>query len=62
MPLPVKSRRRLPPSWKSYWVADLTLDYQVDPQLIGGYAAYIGGNVYDFSYASQLAAMKQQLA
>lgn len=40
----------------------LNLDYQVDPQLIGGYAAYIGGNVYDFSYASQLAAMKQQLA
>ncbi len=40
----------------------LSLQYQVDPQLIGGYAAYIGGNVYDFSYASQLAAMKQQLA
>lgn len=40
----------------------LNLDCQVDPQLIGGYAAYIGGNVYDFSYASQLAAMKQQLA
>ena len=30
--------------------------------MVGGYAAYVDGKVYDFSYAAQLAAMKQKLA
>ena len=40
----------------------LELEVQVDPALVGGYAAYVDGKVYDFSYAAQLAAMKQKLA
>ena len=40
----------------------LELEPQVDPALIGGYAAYIDGRVYDFSYAAQLTAMRQKLA
>lgn len=40
----------------------LTLDVMVDETLIGGFAAYVGGKVYDFSYAAQLATMKQRLA
>ena len=34
----------------------------VDPKLVGGYAAYVDGKVYDFSYAAQLDAMRQRLA
>ena len=30
--------------------------------LIGGYAAYVDGRVYDFSYAAQLQTMKQKLS
>ncbi len=40
----------------------LELEAEVDPSLVGGYAAYVDGKVYDFSYAAQLAAMKQKLA
>ena len=40
----------------------LELEAQVDPDLVGGYAAYVDGKVYDFSYAAQLTAMKQKLA
>ena len=34
----------------------------VDPNLVGGFAAYVDGRAYDFSYAAQLAALKQNLA
>ncbi len=40
----------------------LKLETAVDPKLVGGYAAYVDGRVYDFSYAAQLDAMKQRLA
>ena len=40
----------------------LELETAVDPQLIGGFAAYVDGKVYDFSYAAQLSAIRQKLA
>ena len=40
----------------------LELETSVDPKLVGGYAAYVDGRVYDFSYAAQLEAMRQRLA
>ena len=40
----------------------LALEQMVDPNLIGGFAAYVDGRAYDFSYAAQLAALKQNLA
>ncbi len=40
----------------------LELETAVDPKLVGGYAAYVDGKVYDFSYAAQLDAMRQRLA
>lgn len=40
----------------------LTLTVQVDESLIGGYAAYVDGRVYDFSYAAQLQSLKQKLS
>ncbi|MGM9522310.1 MAG: F0F1 ATP synthase subunit B [Oscillospiraceae bacterium] len=41
---------------------ELELKTEVDDSLIGGYAAYIDGKVYDFSYASQLDNMKKKLS
>ena len=35
---------------------------ELDESLIGGYAAYVDGRVYDFSYAAQLQTMKQKLS
>ena len=40
----------------------LALEQMVDPNLVGGFAAYVDGRAYDFSYAAQLAALKQGLA
>lgn len=40
----------------------LALEQIVDPNLVGGFAAYVDGRAYDFSYAAQLAALKQNLA
>lgn len=40
----------------------LTLTVEVDESLIGGYAAYVDGHVYDFSYAAQLQSLKQKLS
>jgi F-type H+-transporting ATPase subunit b len=40
----------------------LSFETLVEPSLIGGYCAYIDGTVYDFSYAAQLATMKQKLS
>ncbi len=40
----------------------LTLTVEVDESLIGGYAAYVDGRVYDFSYAAQLQSLKQKLS
>ncbi|WP_317855560.1 F0F1 ATP synthase subunit B [Chakrabartyella piscis] len=40
---------------------NLHLDVQEDESLIGGFIAYINGQVYDFSYATQLHSMKQAL-
>lgn len=40
----------------------LTLKVEVDESLIGGYAAYVDGHVYDFSYAAQLQSLKQKLS
>ena len=40
----------------------LKLTIEVDESLIGGYAAYVDGRVYDFSYAAQLQTMKQKLS
>lgn len=40
----------------------LALEHMVDPNLVGGFAAYVDGRAYDFSYAAQLAALKQNLA
>ena len=40
----------------------LELETAVDPQLIGGFAAYVDCKVYDFSYAAQLSAIRQKLA
>lgn len=40
----------------------LALEQMVDPNLVGGFAAYVDGRAYDFSYAAQLAALKQNLA
>ncbi len=42
--------------------ANLRLQREVDPSLIGGFLAFIDGKVYDFSFAAQLASMKQQLS
>lgn len=39
----------------------LNLTTQEDAALLGGFAAYIDGQVYDFSYSAQLATMKQTL-
>ncbi len=41
---------------------NLQLDVQEDESLVGGFIAYIDGQVYDFSYIAQLGAMKQALA
>ena len=41
---------------------ELELETEVDESLIGGYAAYIDGQVYDFSYAAQLDSMKKKLS
>lgn len=41
---------------------NLELTVQIDASLMGGYAAFVDGKVYDFSYAAQLSAMKQQLS
>lgn len=40
----------------------LALEQIVDPNLVGGFAAYVDGRAYDFSYAAQLTALKQNLA
>ncbi len=40
----------------------LKLTTEIDDSLIGGYAAYVGGKVYDFSYAAQLNSMKRKLS
>ena len=40
----------------------LELTVQVDESLIGGYAAFVDGKVYDFSYAAQLGAVRQKLS
>ena len=40
----------------------LALEQMVDPNLVGGFAAYVDGRAYDFSDAAQLAALKQNLA
>ena len=40
----------------------LELATEIDPALIGGFAALVDGKVYDFSYAAQLSAMQQKLA
>ena len=40
----------------------LKLTIEVDESLIGGYAAYVDGRVYDFSYAAQLQSLKQKLS
>ncbi|MFI3312478.1 MAG: F0F1 ATP synthase subunit delta [Eubacteriales bacterium] len=39
----------------------LTLSAEVDETLLGGFAAFVDGQVYDFSYSAQLATMKQSL-
>ncbi len=41
--------------------ANLELVLELDETLLGGFAAYIDGQVYDFSYAAQLDVMKQAL-
>lgn len=40
---------------------NLQLDVQEDESLLGGFIAYINGQVYDFSYGAQLHSMKQAL-
>lgn len=40
----------------------LQLQPEVDAKLVGGFAAYVGGKVYDFSYAAQLGSMKRKLS
>lgn len=40
----------------------LQLDVQVDESLLGGYAVFVDGKVYDFSYKAQLAEMKHKLS
>ena len=40
----------------------LELTTEVDPSLIGGFAALVDGKVYDFSYAAQLSVLHQKLA
>ena len=40
---------------------NLTLETEVDETLVGGFAAYIDGQVYDFSYAAQLSNMQRAL-
>ena len=40
----------------------LDLTVEVDESLIGGYAAFVDGKVYDFSYAAQLDSMKRKLS
>lgn len=40
----------------------LELQTQTDESLVGGFAAYVDGKVYDFSYAAQLHGMKQKLS
>ncbi len=39
----------------------LQLEVQEDESLLGGFAAYVDGQVYDFSYSAQLGTMKQAL-
>lgn len=41
---------------------ELSLTVEVDESLIGGYAAYVDGRVYDFSYAAQLDNLKKKLS
>ncbi len=41
---------------------NLQLAVEEDDSLLGGFIAYIDGQVYDFSYTAQLSAMKQALA
>ena len=41
---------------------ELSLTVEVDERLIGGYAAYVDGRVYDFSYAAQLDTLKKKLS
>ena len=40
----------------------LELTTEIDSSLIGGFAALVGGKVYDFSYVPQLTDMQQKLA
>lgn len=40
----------------------LHLQHSVDAKLLGGFAAFIDGKVYDFSYAAQLGQMKRKLS
>ncbi len=39
----------------------LNLSIEVDDTLVGGFAAYVDGQVYDFSYATQMQTMKKAI-
>jgi len=61
-PLPAERQQQLQQRLASATGRTVTLTTKIDPAMIGGLKAQIGGTVYDGSIATQLETVKQRLA
>jgi F-type H+-transporting ATPase subunit delta len=60
-PLSAEQRRRLEEGFSRATAKQVTVAVEIDPSLIGGVSAHVGGLVFDGSIRAQLAALEEEL-
>ena len=61
-PCPADELERIRSGLEGICGVRLLVENRVNPEIVGGFIAYVGGKVYDFSYSSRLADMKMRIS